>query len=398
MLLTLTTTYEPATDLGFLLHKHPKKLQTFQLTFGRAHVFYPQATPTQCSAALLVDIELPVNGSLPEPNDLRYPLLHDRAYRASALLSSAIAQVYGAALQGYSPQRPQLVDCKLPLQAQIALICCVEAQQWLPLLFQPLGYQVMVYPHSETQPYCLLKLQAQCSLQSLLTHLYGLMPVLAPNPVDEVGSAALNAIWQQCQEWLTQHPQRAFIEQRYSPQSTFTQTVESPTHSLNLGDLKVISTLLKNHSARRVIDFYQHRQFVELILKDKFFKKIVAVELLTAAQQQLNNEKLPIWQKKRLQTFKIDNFKPDKQRYAYETATVLNLFEHLSEQQCQNLIELLFKAMKPKIIIITSQKTASIPFCQTFPTWSQELAQQFHYTLSHTEHHLSVQLSIFTQC
>ena len=36
MLLTITTTYSPATDLGYLLHKHPDRLQTFDLAFGKA--------------------------------------------------------------------------------------------------------------------------------------------------------------------------------------------------------------------------------------------------------------------------------------------------------------------------------------------------------------------------
>ncbi|MDY6992316.1 MAG: hypothetical protein SVR94_06880, partial [Pseudomonadota bacterium] len=233
-------------------------------------------------------------------------------------------------------------------------------------------------------------------LQTLLTHIYGLMPVLEQNPYDRLGSAEINTIWQQCQDWLSQHPQWTFIEQRYSPIST--QKIELQYYFLNSADLKIISTLLKTQSTRRVIDFYQQTQFVELILKDKFFKKIVAVEVLTCEQQQMNIEKLPIWQKKRLQLFKLNSFQPDKQRYTYEAATVLNLFEQLDERQRQNLVELLFKVMKPKIIIITTQKTASIPFCQTFQTWSQDLAQQFHYSLSHVEHHLSVQLSMFTQC
>ena len=38
MLLVLSTTYRPATDLGFLLHKHPERFQTFDLSFGKAHV------------------------------------------------------------------------------------------------------------------------------------------------------------------------------------------------------------------------------------------------------------------------------------------------------------------------------------------------------------------------
>ena len=44
MLLTITSTTEPATDLGFLLHKNPAAVRTVDLAFGKAHVFYPEAT------------------------------------------------------------------------------------------------------------------------------------------------------------------------------------------------------------------------------------------------------------------------------------------------------------------------------------------------------------------
>lgn len=57
MLLTITTTATPATDLGFLLHKHPDKVQTFDQAFGTAHVFYPEATCERCTAALLLEVD-----------------------------------------------------------------------------------------------------------------------------------------------------------------------------------------------------------------------------------------------------------------------------------------------------------------------------------------------------
>lgn len=57
MLLTVTTTRPPATDLSWLLHKHPARVQTFELAFGRAHVFYPQTTELRCTAALVLDVD-----------------------------------------------------------------------------------------------------------------------------------------------------------------------------------------------------------------------------------------------------------------------------------------------------------------------------------------------------
>src|ERR1700691_3151764 len=50
MLLTISTTHQPATDLGYLLHKNPARLQTEELSFGKAYVFYPDASINLCTA------------------------------------------------------------------------------------------------------------------------------------------------------------------------------------------------------------------------------------------------------------------------------------------------------------------------------------------------------------
>ena len=57
MLLTITTTHRPATDLGFLLHKHPGRFQSYDLSFGRAHAYYPEAGDDRCTACLLLDVD-----------------------------------------------------------------------------------------------------------------------------------------------------------------------------------------------------------------------------------------------------------------------------------------------------------------------------------------------------
>jgi len=47
----------PASDLSYLLHKNPAALHSFELSFGKAHVFYPEAVPERCTAALLLDVD-----------------------------------------------------------------------------------------------------------------------------------------------------------------------------------------------------------------------------------------------------------------------------------------------------------------------------------------------------
>src|SRR5205085_2007536 len=57
MLLSITTTHRPATDLGYLLRKNPARAASFDLAFGRAHVVYPEAADDRCTAALVLDID-----------------------------------------------------------------------------------------------------------------------------------------------------------------------------------------------------------------------------------------------------------------------------------------------------------------------------------------------------
>jgi 3' terminal RNA ribose 2'-O-methyltransferase Hen1 len=128
MLLTITTTHQPATDLGYLLHKNPARLHSFDLSFGKAHVFYPKATPDRCTAALLLDVD-PVGlvrnrkGPAGEGGTLDQ-YVNDRPYVASSFLSVAISRVLNTALGGRSKHRPELVETPLPLQAKMSVVPC----------------------------------------------------------------------------------------------------------------------------------------------------------------------------------------------------------------------------------------------------------------------------------
>jgi RNA repair, ligase-Pnkp-associating, region of Hen1 len=57
VLLTISTTHRPATDLGFLLHKNPARAQSTTVSVGTAHVVYPEAAEERCTAALLLEVD-----------------------------------------------------------------------------------------------------------------------------------------------------------------------------------------------------------------------------------------------------------------------------------------------------------------------------------------------------
>lgn len=124
MLLTLTTTHNPATDIGYLLRKNPSRPQSFSLSFGKAHVFYPETTAERCTVALLVEVDpvgLVRNHRSPsgEGGALKH-YVNDRPYAASSFLSVAIAEVFGSALAGKSKERAELADTLLPLSVTIS--------------------------------------------------------------------------------------------------------------------------------------------------------------------------------------------------------------------------------------------------------------------------------------
>src|SRR6202162_5089811 len=151
MLLTLTPTPQPAADLGYLLHKNPGRLQTAELSMGKAHVFYPEASPARCTAALLLEVD-PValvrnrKGPGGDAGTLKQ-YVNDRPYAASSFLSVAISQVFGSALSGNSRERPELAKMSIPLTARISVLPCRGGETFLRKLFEPLGYMIRTTHH-----------------------------------------------------------------------------------------------------------------------------------------------------------------------------------------------------------------------------------------------------------
>ena len=227
MQLTLTTTHSPATDLGYLLRKNPSRPQSFSLSFGKAHVFYPEATTERCTVALLVEVD-PVGlvrnrrGPSGEGGALEQ-YVNDRPYAASSFLSVAIAEVFGSALSGKSKERPELADTPLPLCVTFSALPCRGGGEFLRKLFEPLGYTVSArrLPLDEKfsdwgeSSYFQVELDARLPLQQLLSHLYVLVPVLDNDKHYWVSDDEVEKLLRHGEGWLASHPEREAITRRY---------------------------------------------------------------------------------------------------------------------------------------------------------------------------------------
>jgi 3' terminal RNA ribose 2'-O-methyltransferase Hen1 len=176
MLLTISTTHQPATDLGYLLHKNPARLQTEELSFGKAYVFYPEATAERCTAALLVEID-PVGlvrgrGPAGEGGQLEQ-YVNDRPYAANSFLSVALGRLFTTAMSGRSKERQELAETGIPLSAHLPVIAARGGEDLVRRLFEPLGYTVELtgsrldemFPDGANPPMSRLRSPVQCGFR-----------------------------------------------------------------------------------------------------------------------------------------------------------------------------------------------------------------------------------------
>ena len=182
VLLTISTTRAPATDLGYLLHKHPGRVQSFDVSSGTAHVFYPEAAQERCTAALLLEVD-PV-GLVRGPGDGITHYVNDRPYAASSLLAVALKGVFGTALTGRCDARPELAATAIPLEIRVPSLRCGGGTELAARVFGPLGWEVAAEPVPLDPPswglsaYLGLRLTGTVRLADALNHLYVLLPVL----------------------------------------------------------------------------------------------------------------------------------------------------------------------------------------------------------------------------
>ncbi|WP_159943910.1 MULTISPECIES: 3' terminal RNA ribose 2'-O-methyltransferase Hen1 [unclassified Nocardiopsis] len=248
MLLTITTTARPATDLGHLLHKHPDRVQGFEQSFGTAYVFYPEATEERCTAALLLEVDaqalLRARTSVSTPDFSLAQYVNDRPYATSSLFTVALGRVLRSALRGTCRQRPELARTPIPLELRLPAVPCRGGADRARALFEPLGWSVLAEPVPldpglpgwGDSHYLSLTLTGTLRLSEALSHLYVLLPAMDGTKhywvdrgeVDKLLRAGglADAASEGAAEggddpgahasgWLAAHPERAWITRRY---------------------------------------------------------------------------------------------------------------------------------------------------------------------------------------
>lgn len=399
MLLTISTTHRPATDLGFLLHKNPARAQSFELSFGQAHVVYPEASADRCTAALVLDVDpvgLVRGRKGPEgEGGMLTQYVNDRPYVASSFLSVALAQVLRSAMSGQSKERPELAASAIPLEATLAMVPCRGGEQFLRRLFEPLGYSVTATaePLDEIAPawgpsrYFVVSLRAEKRLSELLSHLYVLVPVLDDDKHYWVGDDEVEKLIRYGEGWLASHPEREVITRRYlkhrhslvrdaiarlvtedDPSET---TEDGPARkdseegalerplSLNEQRLATVLGALRASGATSVVDLgCGEGRLLRLLLDDRQFTRIVGMDVsyraLDMAMDRLKLDRLPPMQRQRIELVHGSLMYRDQRLGGFDAAAVVEVIEHLDPPRLAAFERVAFEFARPGTVVITT--------------------------------------------
>jgi 3' terminal RNA ribose 2'-O-methyltransferase Hen1 len=399
VLLTLSTTCEPATDLGFLLHKNPERAQSVDVSAGRAHVFYPEATAERCTVALLLEVDpiaLVRGGRGAAEGFSLGQYVNDRPYAASSLLAVALGKAFASARRGVSQERPDLVDVPLPLAIRLPALSCRGGAAMAERFFAPLGWDVQArpvpldeaFPEWGDSRYVDLRLTGTQRVADAINHLYVGLPVLDDAKHYWVSSDEIDKLLRAGQGWLATHPDRDLITRRYlahrvsfarqamarlaevddlEPDSLDDAVVPAGAGDeqdgrpvpLVLQRQAAVAAVLRSVGAARVLDLgCGSGALLAALLQDGDLTEIVGVDVsaraLEGAARRLHLDRLPERRRARLTLLQGALTYTDARLRGYDAAVLMEVVEHLDPDRLPALERTVFADAAPGAVIVTT--------------------------------------------
>ena len=437
MLLTISTTHQPATDLGYLLHKHPDRFQSFELSYGTGHVFYPDVSNERCTACLLLDVD-PVKIARERgrgKNSVLANYVNDRPYVVSSLMSTAISKVFGSALAGRCKDREALVDQSLPLSVTLEVLPIKGGESFVRSVFEPLGYQVEAqqhvlddkFPEWGNSAYFSVELKGNVTLSQLLNHLYVLIPVFDNQKHYFVGHDELDKLLSKGEGWLATHPEKEAITRRYlkfqmslvrqalarlvddddsagDEEQQAEDMLEKPL-SLHEQRLDAVTAELRLSGAKRIVDLgCGEGRLLKKLLKDKQFGEIlgmdVSIRSLEIASKRLKIDDLPSFQAERIKLIHGSLMYRDQRLGGFDAAAVVEVIEHFDPPRLSAFERVLFEHARPQTVVLTTPNSEYNVMWETLPagklrhsdhrfewtrkefqTWATSMAERFGYVV-----------------
>ncbi|MFB9661301.1 3' terminal RNA ribose 2'-O-methyltransferase Hen1 [Glycomyces mayteni] len=391
MLLTITTTARPATDLGRLLRKHPDRVQSFEQTFGTAWVCYPEAGEDRCTAALLLEVDaarLARSHARSSGGDSLSRYVNDRPYAASSLLAVALGKVFSTARTGVSEDRPELAAAALPLEIGLPAVPCTGGPQLVRDLFAPLGWEV----RAEAVPlpgfdadsrYVDVRLRGEVRLSDALSQLYVLLPVLDDAKHYWVDIGEVDKLVRSGGEWLAAHPLRGLIAARYlahrksyeraafdrlaelaetaGPEADLAEDAETAEQSLPLHRIRIgaVVDALAASGAASVLDLgCGSGKLIAALLDDPRFTRITGADVssraIGMAERALRTDRMSERRRSRLTLVQGSVVYRDKRFADYDAAVLMEVVEHLDPGRLPAMERVVFGEARPRTVVVTT--------------------------------------------
>jgi 3' terminal RNA ribose 2'-O-methyltransferase Hen1 len=393
MLLTISTTHRPATDLGYLLHKNPQSVHERELPVGRAVMFFPEASAERCTFALHVDVDpIALVRGRSAGGGLLDEYVNDRPYAASSLLSVAMARALNSAMGGRSRERQALAETPLPLEITVTPLAARGGETIVEELFAPLGYTVEARRHPVDEadprggesPYVTLRLRNNVRLKDALAHLYVLVPVLDDAKHYFIGDAEVDKLLAKGDGWLDVHPQRELIVTRYltrrralvrealarlsgtgedvdevaEARDSEEAALEQPLR-LNDQRVQVVTEELLAAGAASVVDLgCGEGRLLQGLLRHRQFQRIVGVDVSTRAleraEQRLKLDQMSDRQRERIRLLHGALTYRDQRLAGHDAAALVEVIEHIDPDRLPALESAVFEHMRPDLVLVTT--------------------------------------------
>lgn len=397
VLLTVTTTHKPATDLGYLLYKHPDRVQEFKQSFGTVTVFYPEASEERCTAALLLEVDpikLARGRAKNAPDFSLAQYVNDRSYAASSLLGVAMADVFSTARSGRCDARQDLADSAIPLEIVIPVLPCRGGSPIAHRVFEPLGWTVQADPIPLDEAfddwgdsrYVRLCLTGTVRLADALNQLHVLLPVLDESKHYWQGPDEVDKLLRSGEGWLAGHPDADLITRRYlGRQGALTRAALARLAELNddvedavepVDDEEILQPIEKRvplntqrheavHQAlielraSSVIDLgCGPGQFLTRLVKTPSFGRIAGTDVSTRSLQlaarRLHLDKLSERQAERIELFQSALTYEDPRFSGFDAAVLMEVIEHVDPPRLEALEHVVFGAARPGAVVVTT--------------------------------------------
>lgn len=389
MFLSIATTHAPATDLGYLLMKHPERVHETELVFGKAMVVYPEANQARCEAVLVLDVD-PVGlvRGRGQGEGLLSQYVNDRPYAATSFLSVALNRAFRTAMTGESRERPDLARTAIPLEIHVTPL--PGGAEMIRAFFTPLGWEVTTEPIPGSSRYVALTLRGDQRVADALSHLYVLIPALDADKHYWVGDDEIDKLLAKAGAWLGGHPLKEQIAHRYlkrkpslvkialarlapeeldeaeadaesevaeAPKLAPEEVLEAPTR-LNDIRLDTVHTTLKELGAWRVADLGSGEgKLLQRLAQDRKFTRLIGLDAsvreLEKATRRLKLERAgaPV---ERITLLHGALTYRDARWADIDAACLVEVIEHLDAERLPALEAVVFGHAKPRHVIVTT--------------------------------------------